>query len=155
MTNKEREAFKESLDALHLSSGLNYRLANTIQDSLILRTKIKAARNKANDGEEEPESTTNSTTTMVILQLLLLVLLQLLVQLLLLKVNQNSQARKIMRHNHLNLPRRIINQHHNSKALRRKEIRNRAILKRKRLNQNLMQANHKTCRLMMMVMLLE
>ena len=63
MTNKEREAFKESLDALHLSSGLNYRLANTIQDSLILRTKIKAARNKVNDGEEEPESTTNSTTT--------------------------------------------------------------------------------------------
>lgn len=63
MTNKEREAFKESLDALHLSSGLNYRLANIIQDSLILRTKIKAARNKANDGEEEPESTTNSTTT--------------------------------------------------------------------------------------------
>lgn len=63
MTNKEREAFKESLDALHLSSGLNYRLANTIQYSLILRTKIKAARNKANDGEEEPESTTNSTTT--------------------------------------------------------------------------------------------
>lgn len=63
MTNKEREAFKESLDALHLSSGLNYRLANTIQDSLILRTKIKAARNKANDGEEEPENTTNSTTT--------------------------------------------------------------------------------------------
>lgn len=63
MTNKEREAFKESLDALHLSSGLNYRLANTIQDSLILRTKIKAARNKANDGEEEPESTTSSSTT--------------------------------------------------------------------------------------------
>lgn len=63
MTNKEREAFKESLDALHLSNGLNYRLANTIQNSLILRTKIKAARNKANDGEEEPESTTNSTTT--------------------------------------------------------------------------------------------
>lgn len=63
MTNKEREAFKESLDALHLSSGLNYRLANTIQDSLILRTKIKAARNKTNDGEEEPESTTSSTTT--------------------------------------------------------------------------------------------
>lgn len=63
MTNKEREAFKESLDALHLSSGLNYRLANTIQDSLILRTKIKAARNKSNDGEEEPESTTSSSTT--------------------------------------------------------------------------------------------
>ena len=63
MTNKEREAFKESLDALHLSSGLNYRLANTIQDSLILRTKIKAARNKANDGEEEPESTASSSTT--------------------------------------------------------------------------------------------
>lgn len=63
MTNKEREAFKESLDALHLSSGLNYRLANTIQDTLILRTKIKAARNKANDGEEEPESTTSSSTT--------------------------------------------------------------------------------------------
>lgn len=63
MTNKEREAFKESLDALHLSSGLNYRLANTIQDSLILRTKIKDARNKVNDGEEEPESTTSSTTT--------------------------------------------------------------------------------------------
>lgn len=63
MTNKEREAFKESLDALHLSSGLNYRLADTIQDSLIDRTKIKAARNKANDGEEEPESTTSSTTT--------------------------------------------------------------------------------------------
>lgn len=63
MTNKEREAFKESLDALHLSNGLNYRLANTIQDSLILRSKIKASRNKANDGEEEPESTTNSTTT--------------------------------------------------------------------------------------------
>lgn len=63
MTNKEREAFKESLDALHLSSGLNYRLANTIQDSLILRTKIKAARNKANDGEEEPESNTSTTTT--------------------------------------------------------------------------------------------
>lgn len=63
MTNKEREAFKESLDALHLSSGLNYRLANTIQDSLILRTKIKAARNKANDGEKEPESTTSSSTT--------------------------------------------------------------------------------------------
>lgn len=56
MSNKEKEAFKESLDALHLSSGLNYRLANTIQDSLILRTKIKDARNKANDGEEEPES---------------------------------------------------------------------------------------------------
>jgi hypothetical protein len=63
MTNKEREAFKESLDALHLSSGLNYRLANTIQDSLILRTKIKAARNKANDGEEEPENTTSSSAT--------------------------------------------------------------------------------------------
>lgn len=63
MTNKEKEAFKESLDALHLSSGLNYRLANTIQGSLILRTKIKAARNKANDGEEEPESATSSTTT--------------------------------------------------------------------------------------------
>lgn len=63
MTNKEREAFKESLDALHLSSGLNYRLANTIQNSLILRTKIKAARNKANDGEEEPEISTSSTTT--------------------------------------------------------------------------------------------
>lgn len=63
MTNKEREAFKESLDALHLSSGLNYRLANTIQDSLILRTNIKAARNKANDGEEEPESNTSTTTT--------------------------------------------------------------------------------------------
>lgn len=64
MTNKEREAFKESLDALHLSSGLNYRLANTIQDTLILRTKIKAARNKANDGEEEePESTKSSSTT--------------------------------------------------------------------------------------------
>lgn len=63
MTNKEREAFKESLDALHLSSGLNYRLANTIQDSLIIRTMIKAARNKANDGEEEPESTTSSSTT--------------------------------------------------------------------------------------------
>ena len=63
MTNKEREAFKESLDALHLSSGLNYRLANTIQDSLILRTKIKAARNKANDGEEEPESSTATTAT--------------------------------------------------------------------------------------------
>lgn len=63
MTNKEREAFKESLDALHLSNGLNYRLANTIQDSLILKTKIKAARNKANDGEEEPESTTNGNTT--------------------------------------------------------------------------------------------
>lgn len=63
MTNKEREAFKESLDALHLSSGLNYRLANTIQDSLILRTKIKAARNKANDGEEEPESSAATTAT--------------------------------------------------------------------------------------------
>ena len=63
MTNKEREAFKESLDALHLSSGLNYRLANTIKDTLILRTKIKSARNKANDGEEEPESTTSSSTT--------------------------------------------------------------------------------------------
>lgn len=63
MTAKEKEAFKESLDALHLSSGLNYRLANTIQDTLILRTKIKAARNKANDGEEEPENTTSSTAT--------------------------------------------------------------------------------------------
>lgn len=63
MTAKEKEAFKESLDALHLSSGLNYKLANTIQNSLILRTKIKAARNKANDGEKEPESTTSSTTT--------------------------------------------------------------------------------------------
>lgn len=63
MTNKEKEAFKESLDDLHLSSGLNYRLANTIQDTLILRTKIKAARNKANDGEEEPENTTSSTAT--------------------------------------------------------------------------------------------
>ena len=96
---------------------------------------------------------------MVILQLLLLVLLQLLVQflllLLLLKVGRHSQARKIMRHNRLNLPRRIINQHHNLKALRRKERRNRAILKRKRLNQSLMQASHKICRLMMMVMLLE
>ena len=63
MTNKEKEAFKESLDALHLSSGLNYRLANTIQDTLILRTKIKDARNKANDGEEEPENTTSSAAT--------------------------------------------------------------------------------------------
>lgn len=63
MTNKEREAFKESLDTLHLSSGLNYRLANTIQDTLILRTKIKNARNKANDGEEEPESSANNSTT--------------------------------------------------------------------------------------------
>lgn len=63
MTNKEKEAFKESLDALHLSSGLNYRLANTIQDSLILRTKIKAARNKANDGEEEPENSATTTAT--------------------------------------------------------------------------------------------
>ena len=63
MTNKEKEAFKESLDALHLSSGLNYRLANTIQNSLILRTKIKAARNKANDGEEEPESSATTTAT--------------------------------------------------------------------------------------------
>lgn len=63
MTNKEKEAFKESLDALHLSSGLNYRLANTIQDTLILRTKIKDARNKANDGEEEPENITSTTTT--------------------------------------------------------------------------------------------
>lgn len=63
MTNKEKEAFKESLDTLHLSSGLNYRLANTIQDTLILRTKIKSARNKANDGEEEPENTTSNTAT--------------------------------------------------------------------------------------------
>ena len=63
MTNKEKEAFKESLDTLHLSSGLNYRLANTIQDTLILRTKIKDARNKANDGEEEPENTTSSAAT--------------------------------------------------------------------------------------------
>lgn len=63
MTNKEKESFKESLDTLHLSSGLNYRLANTIQDTLILRTKIKDARNKANDGEEEPENTTSSATT--------------------------------------------------------------------------------------------
>lgn len=63
MTNKEKEAFKESLDALHLSSGLNYRLANTIQDTLILRTKIKDARNKANDGKEEPKNTTSSTAT--------------------------------------------------------------------------------------------
>lgn len=63
MTAKEKEAFKESLDALHLSSGLNYRLANTIQDTLILRSKIKDARNKANDGEEEPENTTSTTAT--------------------------------------------------------------------------------------------
>nr|DAH13239.1 MAG TPA: hypothetical protein [Bacteriophage sp.] len=63
MTAKEKEAFKESLDALHLSSGLNYKLANTIQKTLILRTKIKDARNKANDGEEEPENTTSTTAT--------------------------------------------------------------------------------------------
>ena len=63
MTAKEKEAFKESLDGLHLSSGLNYRLANTIQDTLILRTKIKDARNKANDGEEEPENITSTTAT--------------------------------------------------------------------------------------------
>ena len=63
MTAKEKEAFKESLDCLHLSSGLNYRLANTIQDTLILRTKIKDARNKANDGEEEPENITSTTAT--------------------------------------------------------------------------------------------
>lgn len=63
MTNKEREAFKESLDALHLSSGLNYRLANTIQDALILRSKIKDARNKANDGEKEPESNASNNTS--------------------------------------------------------------------------------------------
>ena len=56
MTAKEKEAFKESLDALHLSSGLNYRLAHTIQDALILRTKIKNARLKANDGEKESKS---------------------------------------------------------------------------------------------------
>lgn len=64
MSNKEKEAFKESLDALHLSSGLNYRLAHTIQNALILRTKIKNARLKANDGEKETKSNAgNSAST--------------------------------------------------------------------------------------------
>lgn len=53
MTAAEKSSFKEALDALHLNSGLNYRLGKQIQELLGMRDKIKEARNKAKDSEEK------------------------------------------------------------------------------------------------------
>ena len=69
MTAAEKSSFKEALDALHLNSGLNYRLGKQIQDLLGMRDKIKDARNKAKDSEEknapveEGKTSTESTNT--------------------------------------------------------------------------------------------
>lgn len=69
MTAAEKSSFKEALDALHLNSGLNYRLGKQIQQLLGMRDKIKDARNKAKDSEEknapveEGKTSTESTST--------------------------------------------------------------------------------------------
>lgn len=69
MTASEKSSFKEALDALHLNSGLNYRLGKQIQELLGMRDKIKDARNKAKDSEEknapveEGKTSTESTST--------------------------------------------------------------------------------------------
>ena len=69
MTVAEKSSFKEALDALHLNSGLNYRLGKQIQELLGMRDKIKDARNKAKDSEEknapveESKTSTESTNT--------------------------------------------------------------------------------------------
>lgn len=69
MTAAEKSSFKEALDALHLNSGLNYRLGKQIQELLGMRDKIKDARNKAKDSEEknapieESKTSTESTNT--------------------------------------------------------------------------------------------
>lgn len=69
MTAAEKSSFKEALDALHLNSGLNYRLGKQIQELLGMRNKIKEARNKAKDSEErdapveEDKTSTESTNT--------------------------------------------------------------------------------------------
>nr|DAG97057.1 MAG TPA: hypothetical protein [Crassvirales sp.] len=69
MTAAEKSSFKEALDALHLNSGLNYRLGKQIQGLLGIRDKIKDARNKAKDSEEknapveESKTSTESTNT--------------------------------------------------------------------------------------------
>lgn len=69
MTASEKSSFKEALDALHLNSGLNYRLGKQIQELLGMRDKIKEARNKAKDSEEknapveEGKTSTESTST--------------------------------------------------------------------------------------------
>lgn len=69
MTASEKSYFKEALDALHLNSGLNYRLGKQIQELLGMRDKIKDARNKAKDSEEknapveEGKTSTESTST--------------------------------------------------------------------------------------------
>lgn len=67
MTAAEKSSFKEALDALHLNSGLNYRLGKQIQGLLGMRDKIKDARNKAKDSEEKnapiEESKTSTEST--------------------------------------------------------------------------------------------
>ena len=62
MTASEKSSFKEALDALHLNSGLNYRLGKQIQELLGMRDKIKDARNKAKDSEEKNAPVEESTT---------------------------------------------------------------------------------------------
>lgn len=62
MTAAEKSSFKEALDALHLNSGLNYRLGKQIQELLGMRDKIKEARNKAKDSEEKNAPEEESTT---------------------------------------------------------------------------------------------
>lgn len=62
MTAAEKSSFKEALDALHLNSGLNYRLGKQIQKLLGMRDKIKDARNKAKDSEEKNAPVEESTT---------------------------------------------------------------------------------------------
>lgn len=62
MTAAEKSSFKEALDALHLNSGLNYRLGKQIQKLLGMRDKIKDARNKAKDSEEKNAPEEESTT---------------------------------------------------------------------------------------------
>lgn len=62
MTAAEKSSFKEALDALHLNSGLNYRLGKQIQQLLGMRDKIKDARNKAKDSEEKDAPVEESTT---------------------------------------------------------------------------------------------
>ena len=62
MTAAEKSSFKEALDALHLNSGLNYRLGKQIQQLLGMRDKIKDARNKAKDSEEKNAPEKESTT---------------------------------------------------------------------------------------------
>lgn len=63
MTAAEKSSFKEALDALHLNSGLNYRLGKQIQGLLGMRDKIKEARNKAKDSEEKNAPVEESKTS--------------------------------------------------------------------------------------------